>query len=122
VVVTVEQGVLDLTLCAAALALGWAAGDAIGLEAGLLEDNVETAVRGRDTCAWDGCLYGEHGGVGRRRGHCGLCVHFCAGGEFTGRTVGEWETLLENCYAFSVWLFFFLHGRCSWLFVVFVLF
>ena len=83
VVVAVEESVLDVAL-AAVLAPASSA-DAVGLEAGLLEDNVQAALGGVGACLGDVGLDGEHERVGLLlEGVVGgrlLLLHFsCLGG------------------------------------------
>ena len=79
VVVAVQEGVLDVAL-SAALCLG-AAGDSVGLQTGVLQDDEESALgRGEAGLGYVG-LDGEHGGVVRG----GLSR--LGGREGTGRTL-----------------------------------
>lgn len=58
VVITIEEGILDVTL-AAALALATAA-HTVGLETSLLENDEEPALGGGSAVAGYMCLHGEH--------------------------------------------------------------
>jgi hypothetical protein len=97
VVVAVEESIFHLALCAAALGLAGPAGNAVGLETGLLEDDKKTAVGGRDARAGDVGLHGEHGWVRWWRGESRFGFHLgVSNGEAACGAVGKWEALLED--------------------------